>query len=57
MQIWQSMQEAGLPETQEEAYARVRASPSSSEGFAFLGSVLHCKKKIIDFPFPNWAVT
>ena len=33
-----SAQEAGLPETQEEAYARVRASPSSSEGFAFLGT-------------------
>jgi len=35
--IWQSMKEAGLPLTDEEAYTRVRASPSSSEGFAFLG--------------------
>jgi hypothetical protein len=31
------MQEAGLPQTEEEAYERVRASPSSSEGYAFLG--------------------
>jgi len=35
--IWQSMQEAKLPVSDEEAYARVRSSPSSSEGFAFLG--------------------
>jgi len=35
--IWQSMQEAGLPNSFEEALERVRASPSSSEGFAFLG--------------------
>jgi hypothetical protein len=46
------MQEAGLPETQEEAYARVRASPSSSEGFAFLGIPVHCKKRLAIFPSP-----
>merc|ERR1712088_556554 len=35
--IWQSMKEAELPSTFEVALERVRASPSSSEGFAFLG--------------------
>jgi len=35
--IWQSMKEAGLPSTFEDALRRVRDSPSSSEGFAFLG--------------------
>ena len=35
--IWQSMQDAGLPKTFEEALARVRASESDSDGFAFLG--------------------
>jgi len=35
--IWQSMKEANLPATFEEALKRVRESPSSSEGFAFLG--------------------
>jgi hypothetical protein len=47
------MQEAGLPETQEEAYARVRASPSSSEGFAFLGIPVHLKKRLSIFPSPD----
>ncbi len=35
--MWQSMQEAGLPQSFEEALERVRNSTSSSEGFAFLG--------------------
>jgi glutamate receptor, ionotropic, invertebrate len=35
--MWQAMQEAGLPETLEEAVERVQISRSSSEGFAFLG--------------------
>jgi len=35
--MWQSMQEAQLPQSFDEALERVRASPSSSEGFAFLG--------------------
>ncbi|XP_077296416.1 ionotropic receptor 25a isoform X2 [Arctopsyche grandis] len=34
--MWQAMQEAGLPNTAEEALERVRASKSSSEGFAWL---------------------
>ena len=37
--MWQSMKEAGLPMKFDEALARVRESPSSSEGFAFLGNV------------------
>ena len=36
------MQEAGLPNNFEEALERVRASPSSSEGFAFLGNCQNC---------------
>jgi len=35
--IWQSMKEANLPASFDEALKRVRESPSSSEGFAFLG--------------------
>jgi len=35
--IWQSMQEAGLPLTFEEAIQRVRASGSTNDGFAFIG--------------------
>ena len=38
-QIWQRMQQAGLPQSFDEALERVRASPSSSEGFAFLGKI------------------
>ncbi len=38
--IWQSMQDARLPNTFEEALARVRASESDSDGFAFLGAHL-----------------
>ena len=36
--MWQTMKEAGLPKSFAEAIDRVRASPSSSEGYAFLGS-------------------
>ncbi len=36
--IWQSMKEGGFPQTFDEALARVRASPSSSEGFAYIGT-------------------
>lgn len=35
--LWKSMVEAGFPKKTEEAVARVLASKSSSEGFAFLG--------------------
>lgn len=39
--MWQSMKEAGLPDTFPDSLARVRTSPSSSEGFAFLGELLY----------------
>ncbi|KAJ8982944.1 hypothetical protein NQ317_005259 [Molorchus minor] len=35
--MWQAMKEAGLPNSLDEAVKKVRASKSSSEGFAFLG--------------------
>jgi ionotropic glutamate receptor len=35
--IWQAMKEAHFPNTLEEAVERVRASKSSSEGFAYVG--------------------
>ena len=38
--MWQSMKEAGLPENFDDALVRVRASPSSSEGYAFLGNIM-----------------
>merc|ERR1719187_1975995 len=41
--IWQTMKEAGLPETFDAAIARVRTSKSSSEGFAFLGDATDIK--------------
>lgn len=37
--MWQAMQEAKPPQTLEEAVQRVRDSPSSSEGFAYLGNL------------------
>ena len=37
--MWQSMKEAGLPDKFEDALDRVRESPSSSEGYAFLGNM------------------
>ncbi|XP_074039015.1 ionotropic receptor 25a isoform X1 [Leptinotarsa decemlineata] len=41
--MWQAMKEAGLPNTMEEALEKVRASKSSSEGFAFLGDATDIK--------------
>lgn len=41
--MWQAMKEAGLPNTLEEAVERVRASKSSSEGFAYLGDATDIK--------------
>ena len=38
--MWQAMKEAGLPSSFNEAIERVRASPSSSEGYAFLGKLI-----------------
>ena len=38
--MWQAMKESGLPATFKDALERVRASPSSSEGYAFLGTNL-----------------
>ena len=35
--IWQSMKDAGLPRTFNEALERVRASGTESDGFAFIG--------------------
>jgi len=48
--MWQAMQEAGLPETLEEAVERVQISRSSSEGFAFLGNL-----KLIIFFLKNFG--
>ena len=42
--MWQTMKEAGLPKSFAEAIDRVRASPSSSEGYAFLGSFYVSKR-------------
>nr|WHU27575.1 ionotropic receptor 25a [Matsumurasca onukii] len=41
--MWQAMQEAKPPQTLEEAVQRVRDSPSSSEGFAYLGDATDIK--------------
>nr|ALR72535.1 ionotropic receptor IR6 [Colaphellus bowringi] len=41
--MWQAMKEAGLPNTMDEAVAKVRASKSSTEGFAFLGDATDIK--------------
>jgi len=35
--MWQAMQDAKMPNTLQEALERVRASKTSSEGFAYLG--------------------
>lgn len=35
--MWRYMQEAGMPNTTQEAIQRVLASPSPTEGFAFIG--------------------
>lgn len=41
--MWQAMKESGLPNTLDEAVARVKASKSTSEGFAFLGDATDVK--------------
>nr|WHO17342.1 ionotropic receptor 25a-like protein [Matsumurasca onukii] len=41
--MWAAMEEAGFPQTLEEAVDRVLASTSSSEGFAFLGDAIDIK--------------
>ena len=38
--LWLSMQETGLPNTFADALQKVRDSPSSTEGFAYLGTCL-----------------
>lgn len=45
--MWQSMREAGLPSNFEEAIARVRTSPSSSEGYAFLGDATDIRYQVL----------
>ncbi|CAB3227099.1 unnamed protein product [Arctia plantaginis] len=45
--MWQAMQEAGLPNTIEEAIQRVRDSKSSSEGFAWLGDATDVKYNVM----------
>ncbi|KAL7645090.1 UNVERIFIED_CONTAM: hypothetical protein RMT77_003468 [Armadillidium vulgare] len=45
--MWQSMQEAGLPKTFEDALERVRASKSSSEGFAYLGDATDIRYQVL----------
>ena len=41
------MKAAGLPKSFEEALERVRASTSSSEGFAFLGGINHNRDNLL----------
>ena len=43
--MWQAMKEAGLPSSFEQGVERVRASPSSSEGYAFLGNFANMDSK------------
>nr|AHN49641.1 ionotropic glutamate receptor 25a [Caligus rogercresseyi] len=45
--MWQSMKEANLPQTFTEALERVRSSPSSSEGFAFLGDATDIRYQVL----------
>ncbi|KAF2353180.1 Receptor ligand binding region [Trinorchestia longiramus] len=45
--MWQSMQEAGLPSDFDSALARVRASKSSSEGFAYLGDATDIRYQVL----------
>ena len=45
--IWQTMKEAGLPTTLDEAIKRVRDSPSSSEGYAFVGDATDIKYQVL----------
>ena len=41
------MKEAGLPTTLDEAIKRVRDSPSSSEGYAFVGDATDIKYQVL----------
>ncbi|CAH0399704.1 unnamed protein product [Chilo suppressalis] len=45
--MWQAMKEAGLPNSIEEALERVRASKSSSEGFAWLGDATDVRYHVL----------
>ncbi|XP_050678788.1 ionotropic receptor 25a isoform X1 [Leptidea sinapis] len=45
--MWQAMQEAGLPNSVEEAVERVRSSKSSSEGFAWLGDATDIRYHVL----------
>ena len=45
--IWQGMKEAGLPTSLEEAKKRVRESPSSNEGYAFVGDANDIKYEVL----------
>lgn len=45
--MWQAMQEARLPETLDEALDRVRQSPTSSEGFAYLGDATDIRYQVL----------
>ncbi|RZF33895.1 hypothetical protein LSTR_LSTR009919 [Laodelphax striatellus] len=45
--MWQAMREAGLPNTLDEAIERVRASKSSSEGFAYLGDATDIRYQVL----------
>ena len=47
--MWQAMKEAGLPSSFEEGVERVRASPSSSEGYAFLGNFAKIEPSKLNF--------
>ena len=47
--MWQAMKEAGLPSSFEEGVERVRASPSSSEGYAFLGNFAKMEPSKLNF--------
>ncbi|TRY77929.1 hypothetical protein TCAL_07724 [Tigriopus californicus] len=45
--MWQSMQEAGLPQSFDQALEWVRDSPSSSEGYAFLGDATDIRYQVL----------
>ncbi|KAF0308662.1 Ionotropic receptor 25a [Amphibalanus amphitrite] len=45
--MWGAMQEAGLPTSFDEAVERVLASPSSSEGFAYLGEATQVDYRVM----------
>ncbi|XP_037068272.1 ionotropic receptor 25a-like isoform X1 [Pollicipes pollicipes] len=45
--MWNAMQEAGLPDDFESAVSRVLDSPSTSEGFAYLGDATDIRYQVI----------